>query len=136
MMANKREVRRLVEKWRDRLWLGQWLIIAGYEPEIETSSAALDTIAIVEFDSAYRKAAITVATNVWDKQTPKKKNRAICHEMLHVALSPLRDFVKQLEREISPSKKAVYEKWFESVDETITEHFCNVMLAAAGELKD
>jgi len=43
--------------------------------------------------------------------------------------------VDTLLEELPPSKRDPYRKWWRSVDETMVEHFCNVMLAASGELK-
>jgi len=116
--------------------LGHWLITPSLVDEIDSqSSNGFNSSACIDAEPEYRKAVITIAEKVWDELTPLKKNRTICHEMLHATLSPYQVFMDGLIDELPPSKRAVYKKWWRSVDETMVEHFCNVMLEASGELK-
>ena len=133
-MANKREVDRLAKRWRDRLWLGHWLVTTALVEEIDPDDTAYSTTATVDIEAPYKKVLLTINEKAWDELTPKKRNRTICHEMVHSAMSPMTDFVERMMLDLPPSKRSVYRKWHEAVDEAQTEHFCNVLLEANGEL--
>lgn len=139
-MARQRDVNRLVLRWRERLWLGHWLIGARISPTIErrndpTDAEGFDVAARVNYESAYRRADIEINGGVWDSKSDREHNRTICHEMVHVAMSPVDAFVKHLMDELPLGKKTVAERWWKEVDESMTEHWCNVMLDANKELK-
>lgn len=133
-MARKREVDRLVLKWRDRLWLGQWLVSVDLVDELEGGQES-QVGARTFSDSLYRHANVKVSRVAWDDISPSRRNRLICHEMVHVATSSLKDFVDELIDEIPAAKRGPYEKWYRAVDESLTEHLCNVLLTATGEAR-
>ena len=135
-MVRKREVERLMEKWRNRLWLSQWKITPATTETLEDDSPrGYEATAACDADPTYRQATITIALDVWDKRSARRQNRSMCHEMVHVMMSPTTHLFDEMLKELSPSKRAVYEKWYRDVDEVQAEHLCNVLLDVMGELK-
>ena len=135
-MARKRDVDRLVLKWRDRLWLNQWRISAELIPVIEEreEESAYQTVASVEYEPIYRAAVITIGAKSWDARGDKQRNRTICHEMIHVRLSPLDRFISTLIDELPPAKREPYRNWRHDLREETAETLTDIMLSAAGEL--
>ena len=129
-MTNKREIDQLVLKWRDHLWLNQWRISREVKPMIkEGEEGAYKTVAAVEYEPIYRAAHITIGGESWDERGAEQRDRTICHEMLHIRLSPLDRFISTLIDELPPSKREVYSNWRHDLREEIAETLTNIMLS-------
>jgi hypothetical protein len=135
-MVRKRDVDRLVLKWRDRLWLNQWRISTGLCPVIEDGEedAVYKTVASVDYEPSYRTAHVTIGGKSWDERSAKQRNRTICHEMIHVRLSSLDRFISTLIDELPPSKREPYRNWRHDLREETAETLTDIFLSAVGEL--
>jgi hypothetical protein len=138
MDRTERSINKHLLKWRNRLWLGHWLITPGYEEEMDAryEGSAYRTTAYIEADPTYKKAVITFATKTWKAMTPGKRNRTACHEMVHAVHSPIDNFVDQLLGRMGAKEREGWDEWWKNLREQNAEHWCNVMLEAFGELKE
>ena len=135
-MTRKAEVDRLVIKWRDWLWLNQWRIGCDMKPVIEEGEeGAYKTVASVEYEPIYRAAHISISRQSWGERSAEARDRTICHEMIHIRLSPLDRFITTLIDELPPSKREAYRNWRHDLREETAEIWTNIMLAAARGLK-
>jgi len=137
MKKTEREINRYLLKWRDRLWLGSWLITPLFETVLDGDyeGSAYRTSAYIDAEPNYRKAAVTVATKTWEESTPGRRNRTACHEMVHAVQSPIDKFVDEILGRMHEDRREGYDEWWKSLREANAEHWCNVLLDAAGELK-
>ena len=82
-MKKRNEVGRIIEKWRPKLFLGEWHFDVQHAKEADPTDAHdLDTLACVNADPVYKLAVITVYP-AWYAKRPDVREHAIVHEMCH-----------------------------------------------------
>jgi len=111
--ASKAEFMMLVEKWKPRLWLGEWAItVDHYRTEAETNDRRSALIVTPEWE--YMVATIKVVHNAWWGLDQELREREVVHELLHCLLSPIgRTGTKQEELTVCRLSRAFMhaEKW-------------------------
>lgn len=127
----------MILKWRDRLWLGAWSPSIEMVPSIGKTVWERESVAAqCDADPAYKTATIQFSEQLWAKRSLGKSNRSACHEMCHVALAEMSQYVDTLTSELSREKRPMFKKWWREVNERTTQHWTNVMLDVFNELKD
>jgi hypothetical protein len=72
--------RKIVEKWRPRLFLGEWFIDLNYQKEdIDSDSRPMATC---KADPVYMQATIKIYPCFWD-HSEYERAHALVHEMIH-----------------------------------------------------
>lgn len=89
---NRRELCRILDKWRPRLFLHDWFIDFRYLESPQTSEV-FETIATCTPNHVYRRAQITVYS-AWFKHPVKEREAMIVHELCHLVVEEAAQLAK------------------------------------------
>jgi hypothetical protein len=78
----RKEVDKILAKWRPRLFLGEWSIDVQFPEEGPDGGVGYDIVAECYPDPVYMIATIKVH-KAWFKHPPKAREFAIAHELVH-----------------------------------------------------
>lgn len=131
----QKKFRSLCGKWKERLWLGHWYVDFDYVDAVDQSDSpeGWESTASVKARSAYRNAQIQISASVAKDMSEANLNRTACHEMVHVALSPLTDVFQEVLRSLPLKQREAFDSWRWKESEAVTEHLTSVLLAAFKE---
>lgn len=80
--SNKARIKRIVEKWRPRLFLGEWHISLSYPKEDVEARGSGQCLAEVSVNPVYMNAVISIYPALF-KKTNEVQEHAIVHELCH-----------------------------------------------------
>lgn len=115
--AQKREVKKYVDKWRSILFLNVWYFDIYYTEDEEEIAVS------IKADHIYKNAAIYVNTKVFFERKKEVREEAIIHELCHCILEPF----NWAHKEIQMNDRNIPEKEFESILESVTQHIARVI---------
>lgn len=78
----RKEVTKIVEKWRRRLFLHEWFVDVSYAKEDIRCDGPGEVVASIESDPVYKNAEITIYP-AWFTRSPKRRELALVHELCH-----------------------------------------------------
>ena len=130
----QRKFRSLVRKWKQRLWLGPWYISFEYPEELdEDRQDNWQVTAQVKTQPAYKTAFVSIAARGVKDMSEVNMNRQACHEVVHVALSPLNDMCREVMKSLPIKQADAFDRWRAKENEYVTEHLTSVLLDAYKE---
>lgn len=87
----RKRIRKLMDKWRDRLWLQEWWITNSFSRGAFESNGDYDALAATSVQWAYRQATITWDMEAVSNQTDEELERVFVHEIMHIHLNEMRE---------------------------------------------
>lgn len=120
--AQKREIKRYVEKWRPKLFLAEWFISLDYVGPDPSDEGAFDTLLSIDVAVEYMRARIRVYPAFWarDKET---REEAMVHELCHCITQESSDQVSKLRDGMLVTKTEKHE-----ANERLTQRIANIAL--------
>lgn len=105
----EKQIESLVSKWQPRLGLSEWKIEYHFEePEDPDETARADCIGDYQVVKLYfNPVMLTGDSDFIGECSPEENEITIIHELLHVAISPMRT----VRFHSAPKKKKVYDIW-------------------------
>lgn len=86
-----RRIRKLINKWRNALLLGEWEISHVFEDRDGDETGGSRTVAEICVDYTYKNARITTFRNFWN-YSHEEQDSIVCHELCHCHTQELWDF--------------------------------------------
>ncbi len=131
MNREERRWRGAVSRARKRLWLEQHDVASNVVDEMTNDhpgkSDEFESIAKTTSISHYMMANLAAKRSAVESKSDAELDELACHEMLHVVLSPITDFVETFLDDFPAEKKKVLEKWWDRTNERVTEHLTRVI---------
>jgi hypothetical protein len=128
-VQRNKEVSKLIEKWRPKLFLGEWFITVNYAREDLPRDEQGSTLAEVSADPVYMNAAILIYPE-WFRRDKGDREHAIVHELCHLVTEELYGHVRAL-REGS----LITEKHSSESLERLTQRIANIAYRPIWEKK-
>jgi len=118
----RKEVQRLINKWRPRLFLGEWYINLEYPTEDCSHKDGYNTIADINTDTVYLNAKIRIYPAFFRKEK-RVQEETIVHELCHIHTQELWDTALRLKNGYNVHEMAIQD----SVEKT-TQRVANIAL--------
>jgi hypothetical protein len=87
----KKEVTRFINKWRPKVFVGEWQIFTNFKKNQDRPDVACS----IDIDWEYLRATINVYPGHWD-QTKQMREFAILHELCHIQTHELEEMAHDL----------------------------------------
>ena len=121
------KVKQYAQRWRERLSLRDWdLDLHRVEDRllgVPDGNVGLAN-AYVETDSETMKATIGIAT----LRDERDVERSVAHEMAHICLTELRDVMKSISEETSPSAANAVERLWDVAEERAAHRIARALM--------
>lgn len=104
----RRKIRKLLDKWRPRMFLDGWSIDNGYhdEPVGQSSSADYETVAVTSCKWQYKHATINWYVPALARFSPERLEETVVHELCHIVTDEMQEpdhpsYAKHAERVVT-----------------------------------
>ena len=122
--------RKAIRKWQHKLLLGGYALTLVYEEREENSSplAGGDWVSVASAESKpmYLQGRVKVAPSFLRDATPTEIDAKAGHEMTHILLGHMDDFMRALIEELPKAKQTGYWDWWHRVNEFTATHVARV----------
>lgn len=118
----------LCNKWINLLWLKDHEVrykFLGEKSSSDTGNWA--GVAEVEIQPRYRTALISAYKDVLNELSDGGMEDSACHEVVHILLAPLNEFVTEILDELPKSKRDGWDAYRDFVNERVTQHVTDVV---------
>lgn len=110
---HKKEIRGYIQKWKNRLYLQDWLFETNYCHQDEDEAAA-----DIKMQVQYKSAVLRIQPKFW-KEVEQQREMIIVHELCHCLVQPLVQLACEAGDGYAVSSREI-DHWKESVTQHIT----------------
>lgn len=119
---DRKRIQKIIEKWRPKLFLGEWFIDIQYPNEDRPEVGVYEVIAEINADVKYMKALISVYP-CWTDKNPLNQEMAIVHELCHCITQEMADIAHGQMNGVHYPSHVCTDAW-----ERLTQRVCNVAM--------
>ncbi len=119
LSADRKKLLKLLEEWKEKLFLHQWTICVGYMHKDDEQG----TLADIEAKHEYFDATVRIFPSFW-AMPEERRESTLVHELVHAVLSPIASAYEDMSE-----GKFVSQTSFGKLNEFTTQHVTNIIMS-------